>query len=75
MRAQIVEQERFGIEREAVSLAVGGAGGLVVAGANAVEQVLIIEEEALESAPNGLNVLPESGAFAGTCLLYTSRCV
>src|ERR1039458_2829553 len=39
-----------GVERETVGLAVGGAGGLVEADANAVEQVLIIEEEALESA-------------------------
>ena len=49
VRAEIVEQQHFGIERHAVSLLVGRIGSGVVPGADAVEQVLVVGEEALEA--------------------------
>src|ERR1035437_6673942 len=49
VRAQVVEQEDFAVERHAVSLLVGGVGTGVVARADAVEQSLEIREDAFKA--------------------------
>ena len=46
MRAQIVEQQDFGVEREPIGFLVAGAGFGAVSGADAVQQILVIEEQA-----------------------------
>ena len=49
VRAQVVEQQDVGVERRAVGLAVGGIRRLVVAGLDAVEQRLVVVEQAVEA--------------------------
>src|SRR5687768_1460845 len=50
MRAQIVEYQHFAFERDPVRFAVRCAGRRVVAGTDALQQVLIVKEHGLEPA-------------------------
>ncbi len=50
MRAEIVQQQNLGFERGAIGFLVRGAGSRVVTGTNAVQQILVIEEDAFVAA-------------------------
>ena len=52
MSAEIVEQQDLGIEGGAVRGPIACAGGVIIARADLVEQILIIEEDAFEAARN-----------------------